>query len=131
MPFTTQFLRLVLPSEFDRLYPFISRQVFERIKTVSSSQVVAEVGAVYHFKVTNDKCYVVDLKNGEGSVSTGEPLEKPEVTISINSDNLLKMFNRELQPANAFMTGKLTVKGDLSKALALEKIMKAAREAGK
>ena len=74
---------------------------------------------------------MVDLKNGEGSVDTGEPMEKPEVTISINSDNLLKLFNRELQPATAFMTGKLTVKGDLSKALALEKIMKAAREAGK
>ena len=74
---------------------------------------------------------MVDLKNGEGSVDTGEPMEKPEVTISINSDNLLKLFNRELQPATAFMTGKLTVKGDLSKALTLEKIMKAAREAGK
>ena len=74
---------------------------------------------------------MVDLKNGEGSVDTGEPQEKPEVTISINSDNLLKLFNRELQPATAFMTGKLTVKGDLSKALTLEKIMKAAREAGK
>ena len=109
----------------------ISGQVFDRIKSVTSSHVVAEVGAVYHFKITNDKCYVVDLKNGEGSVSTGEPPEKPEVTITMNSENLLKMFNRELQPANAFMTGKLTVKGDLSKALTLEKIMKAAREAGK
>ena len=109
----------------------ISFQVFDRIKTVASSSVVAEVGAVYHFKISNDKYYVVDLKNGEGSVNTGEPAEKPEVTIIINSENLLKMFNRELQPATAFMTGKLTVKGDLSKALALEKIMKAAREAGK
>ena len=27
------------------------RQVFERIKTVTSSDIVAEVGAVYHFKV--------------------------------------------------------------------------------
>ena len=29
----------------------LSRQVFERIKTVTSSDIVAEVGAVYHFKV--------------------------------------------------------------------------------
>ena len=42
---------------------------------------------------------------------------------------MLKMFNGELKPANAFMTGKLKVKGDLSKALALEKILNEARNA--
>ena len=34
----------------------------------------------------------------------------------------------ELAPATAFMTGKLKLSGDLSKALALEAILKAARE---
>ena len=106
-------------------------QVFDRIKHVANSDVVKEIGAVFHFKVNNDKSYVVDLKNGEGSVVTGDPSDKPDVTITMDPDNLLKMFNRELQPATAFMTGKLTVKGDLSKALTLEKVMKAAREAGK
>ena len=101
---------------------------------MANSDVVKEIGAVFHFKVNNDKSYVVDLKNGEGSVVTGDPSDKPDVTITMDPDNLLnllKMFNRELQPATAFMTGKLTVKGDLSKALTLEKVMKAAREAGK
>ena len=34
----------------------------------------------------------------------------------------------ELAPATAFMTGKLKLSGDLSKALALEAVLKAARE---
>ena len=34
----------------------------------------------------------------------------------------------ELAPATAFMTGKLKLSGDLSKALALESVLKAARE---
>ena len=34
----------------------------------------------------------------------------------------------ELAPATAFMTGKLKLSGDLSKALALETILKSARE---
>ncbi len=38
-------------------------------------------------------------------------------------------FAGELSPASAFMTGKIKVKGDLSKALTLEKVMKAAAEA--
>merc|ERR1711936_1055111 len=41
----------------------------------------------------------------------------------------LKIFNRELAPASAFMTGKVKVSGDLAKALTLEKVMKATREA--
>ena len=39
----------------------------------------------------------------------------------------VQMFNRELKPATAFMSGKLKLSGDLSKALALENVMKASR----
>ena len=105
-------------------------QVFDRIKTVANARIVEEVNATFHFKLS-DASYVVDLKNGEGSVAKGSPETKPDVVLVIDSDNLLKLFNRELSPTTAFMTGKLTVKGDLSKALTLEKVMKAAREAGK
>ena len=35
----------------------------------------------------------------------------------------------EIAPATAFMTGKVKISGDLTKALTLEKVMKAAREA--
>ena len=47
----------------------------------------------------------------------------------MNEDVFLQIFNRELAPATAFMTGKVKVSGDLSKALTLEKVMKATREA--
>ena len=38
-------------------------------------------------------------------------------------------FAGEIAPATAFMTGKIKISGDLSKALTLEKVMVAAREA--
>ena len=92
-----------------------------------------EVQALFQFKLHNEGDFIVDLKNDQGSVTKGSLPEdtKPDVVVVMDGDNLLKMFNRELQPTTAFMTGKLTVKGDLSKALALEKVMKAAREGGK
>ena len=88
---------------------------------------------MFQFKLHNEGDFIVDLKNDQGSVTKGSlPADtKPDVILVIDGDNLLKMFNRELQSTTAFMTGKLTVKGDLSKALALEKVMKAATEAGK
>lgn len=73
--------------------------------------------------------YFIDFKSGAGNVGQGDPGVKPDVTITMNEEVFLKIFNRELQPATAFMTGKVKVSGDLSKALTLEKVMKATREA--
>ena len=114
----------------NRLYNTVP-QVFDRIAHVADAQIVEEVNALFQFNLGSDTNYFVDLKNGAGTVGKGEAPEKPDVTISMDADNLLKMFNKELLPTTAFMTGKLTVKGDLTKALTLEKVMKAAREAGK
>jgi len=106
-------------------------QVFERIAIVADEEIVEQVNALFQFNLSSDTNYYVDLKNGSGKVGKGVSPEKPDVTITMDADNLLKMFNKELLPTTAFMTGKLTVKGDLTKALTLEKVMKAAREAGK
>eukprot|EP00095_Tigriopus_kingsejongensis_P006461 maker-scaffold128_size327099-snap-gene-1.9 protein:Tk06461 transcript:maker-scaffold128_size327099-snap-gene-1.9-mRNA-1 annotation:"hydroxysteroid dehydrogenase-like protein 2-like" len=110
--------------------PYLSvPEVFGRIETVASKAIVAEVGAIYLFDVENEGKYYVDFKNGEGCVGQGDPADKPDVTINMSVDNFLKIFNRELSPATAFMTGQIKVSGDLAKALTLEKVMKAAREA--
>ena len=42
--------------------------------------------------------------------------------------NIFTMIVGELAPATAFMTGKLKLSGDLSKALALETVLRSARE---
>ncbi|TRY74704.1 hypothetical protein TCAL_15633 [Tigriopus californicus] len=94
-------------------------EVFERIERVASKDIVGKVGAIYLF----------DVEKREGAVGKGDPTDKPDVTINMNVDNFLKIFNRELSPASAFMMGQIKVSGDLSKALTLEKVMKAAREA--
>merc|ERR1719225_861258 len=109
-------------------------QVFDRIKTVANAEMVEKVKACYVFQVDGeDSKYYIDFKEGEGQVGEGEvpnkPADfKPEVKITMSKENMLKMFNRELAPATAFMTGKLKLSGDLSKALALESVLKAARE---
>merc|ERR1719433_241943 len=109
-------------------------QVFERIKTVANADMVEKVKACYVFQVDGDGLkYYIDLKEGEGQMGEGDvpnkPADfKPEVKITMSQENMLKMFNRELAPATAFMTGKLKLSGDLSKALALESVLKAARE---
>ena len=110
-------------------------QVFERIKAIASADMVKKVNACYIFESQGSKGkYYIDFKEGDGQVGEGDVPNKadgfkPDVQITMSNENMLKMFNGELKPANAFMTGKLKVKGDLSKALALEKILNEARNA--
>jgi len=103
--------------------------VFDRIRQVTNPAIVKKVNAIYVFDVEGEGKWHVDLSgSGSGSVGEGEPPSKPDVTVSVNKENFLKMFNRELKPATAFMSGQLKLSGDLSKALALESVMKASRD---
>ena len=60
---------------------------------------------MFQFKLHNEGDFIVDLKNDQGSVTKGSlPADtKPDVVLIlvIDGDNLLKMFNRELQPNTA------------------------------
>merc|ERR1711936_1266562 len=105
------------------------QEVLDRISSVKSEAIVKQVGAIYLFDVKEKGKYFIDFKNGSGAVGEGEAPTKADVTISMNEEVFLKIFNRELAPASAFMTGKVKVSGDLAKALTLEKVMKATREA--
>ena len=102
--------------------------VFERIKSLTNKAFIKKVNAVYVFDIEGEGKWHVDLKNGEGSIGSGEPAAKPDVTIVLNKEVFLMMFNRELKPATAFMKGEVKLSGDLSKAMALEAMMKSTRE---
>ena len=104
-------------------------EVFDRIRAVANADIVKDVNATYCFDVEGEDKYFVDLKNGDGSVTKGEPESVADCTIKMTSGNIIKMFNRELKPATAFMTGQLKLSGDLAKAMKLEKVMVASREA--
>ena len=62
-------------------------------------------------------------------MGTGEPVSgKPDVTATFSKEVFLQVFNRELKPATAFMSGQVEFSGDMGKALALQDVMKAARD---
>merc|ERR1712223_325486 len=104
-------------------------QIFDWIRATKNPEMVKKVKACLVFEVTGGGKYYLDFRQGEGEVGEGEyqpkdVRQKPEVTISISQTNILKLFNKELESKNAFLTGKLRIFGDLSKAMALEKALK-------
>ena len=68
--------------------------------------------------------YFVDLKNVPGGCGNVSADTQADVTMTLSRDDFVQMFAGRLHPTSAFMSGRLKVKGDLSLAMKLEKILK-------
>jgi len=85
---------------------------------------VRDFGCVYRFVVTNElgnsDVFYLDLKNGEGSASVGEPPSgSADVSISLSSSVLSGLLSQQVSAFNAYMEGLLVVSGDLRAAMKL------------
>lgn len=75
-------------------------------------ELVAKVGASYLFKVTNpDSAWVIDLKNGKGSVTEGHGAA--DCTLEISEADFIDMTTGKSDPMKLFTTGKLKISGNV------------------
>lgn len=102
-------------------------ELFKKIEAQINDEVLQKTQAIFKFNVKGEEAgiWFADLKNAPGKVGKGEPENPPDATLTMDSKNFFLMFSGKMKPANAFMTGKLKISGDLQKAMKLEKLMKA------
>lgn len=100
-------------------------KVFKQLESLLNEELVKTVGGVFKFdlKGAEEGVWYLDLKNGSGSVGQNEPASDPGCTMTMDSADFVKMFAGQLKPTNAFMMGKLKIKGDMSLAMKLERLM--------
>jgi len=100
--------------------------VFQKIQGLITDELVQSVNGVFQFKLSGDGDteWYLDLKNGAGSTGQGQAPDGANVTMELKAEDFTKMFKGELNPAQAFMGGKLKIKGDMMMAMKLEKLMK-------
>ena len=74
------------------------------------------MNAVYAFNVTDatPSDWFIDLKNGNGSLGSGQYDGKVDCTMTCSTSAFNAMISGELKPSAAFMTGKLKIKGNMS-----------------
>jgi putative sterol carrier protein len=78
------------------------------------------LGATLKFDCGADGVIVID---GASSPNTVDNTDRAtDCTIALGIDTLAEMLSGELNPMNAFMTGKMQVTGDMGVALKLQKI---------
>ena len=100
-------------------------KVFEEKATANPDAATAP-DAVYQFDLSGDGggSWVLDLKKGKtsGFVSEG-PTDDAGATISVAADDWVAMINGDLNPMQAFMSGKIKIDGDMTLAMSLQNVM--------
>ncbi|XP_020492596.1 hydroxysteroid dehydrogenase-like protein 2 [Labrus bergylta] len=98
---------------------------FNVIRGVLNEDVVKSTQGIYQFDLSgeNPGVWFLDLKSGSGSAGQGQPPIKADVVMTMDSNDFSKMFAGKLKPTMAFMSGKLRIKGDMTLAMKLEKLM--------
>eukprot|EP00062_Callorhinchus_milii_P020518 gi/632976257/ref/XP_007904696.1/ PREDICTED: hydroxysteroid dehydrogenase-like protein 2 isoform X1 [Callorhinchus milii] len=100
-------------------------ETFRILEKAVNADVVKGTQGVYQFELSGEHpgTWYIDLKNANGSLGHGAPPGKADVSMIMTSEDFVKMFAGKLKPTMAFMSGKLKIKGDMTLAIKLEKLM--------
>eukprot|EP00928_Gymnodinium_smaydae_P035931 TRINITY_DN251_c0_g1_i4.p2 TRINITY_DN251_c0_g1~~TRINITY_DN251_c0_g1_i4.p2 ORF type:complete len:107 (-),score=44.92 TRINITY_DN251_c0_g1_i4:108-428(-) len=102
----------------------IMQQIESAVKA-KGAELVKMGGAVFQLVVGDNKLNI-DLKNGSGAVTWGE--SAADVTISMAEEDFVAMAAGKLDGMQAFMGGKLKIKGNMMLAQKLGPILESARK---
>ncbi|NLA04937.1 MAG: SCP2 sterol-binding domain-containing protein [Firmicutes bacterium] len=96
----------------------------KRVEDEADPAKLAGLDAVFQFDVTGDDSGVFHAKVADEKAEIVEAAhDNPNVTITMDVDDLAKLVAGELNATSAFMAGKLKIKGDMSLAMKLQSII--------
>ncbi|PIK40916.1 putative non-specific lipid-transfer protein [Apostichopus japonicus] len=110
---------------------FKAEPVFDLVQSTlktEGAEYVKKVKAVFAFNVTDGpggakETWVIDVKNGNGSVTRGSSNKKADCTFTMKDSDLYDLMLGKLQPQAAFFSGKLKFAGNMAVAMKLQQIM--------
>ncbi|KNC56147.1 sterol-binding domain-containing protein [Thecamonas trahens ATCC 50062] len=111
---------------------FAASAIFEQLAgQLPRPDIVGKVKGVYLFNLKAGKtkqAWTVDLKNGGGSVAKGK-VGKADCTISMSDADFVDLMAGKLDGTEAYMAGKLRLKGDMGLAMKLTVLQTEAKKA--
>ena len=100
--------------------PGTSGHIYPGMETMGAG-IVKKVGASFIFEIREKKgaapkIWTINLKDGNGFVKEGKHGKIDATFIMIDQD-FVNLVDGKLNPNTAFMTGKMKIKGNMSKAM--------------
>src|SRR2546421_9330760 len=107
--------------------PTTPKQYFEEKiakKLQDKPDISKAVNSVYEFNITGDNggVWTVDLTKEPGAVTAGAT-RAAQCTVTAATGDFLNIVSGKMNPPNAFMSGKLKIKGDMGLAMKLQKVI--------
>uniref|UniRef100_A0A8C1TJU3 Sterol carrier protein 2 n=1 Tax=Cyprinus carpio TaxID=7962 RepID=A0A8C1TJU3_CYPCA len=126
---TSSRIAAVATSAASDLKGFKAHTVFKEIEKKLQEEgeaYIKKIGGVFAFKVKDgpggsEALWVVDVKNGKGSV-TNDAGKKADCTIAMSDSDLLELMTGQLNPQTAFFQGKLKITGNMGMAMKLQNL---------
>ncbi len=106
--------------------PLTVADIMERMPGAIIPEKAAGVDSVIHFKFTGAEPgeWNAVIKDGKAEVARGIPHFKPNMTLSADSSDFVKIFTGEMDGMQAFMQGKIKLQGDLNLAMKMMQMFK-------
>lgn len=98
------------------------KDIFQAFTKLISADLVKETQCIYLFDINGIK-WLLDLKNGSGDIKQVDEYTGEDVRMTMGETVMIDMSTGKLNATAAFMSGKLKIKGDLDKAIKLEKLI--------
>ena len=91
-------------------------------------QLVKKIKGIIKYQITGNPSgsWTLDLKNGSGSLEK-DSSKKADMTITLSDDDMMDLVSGKLNGQQAFMSGKLKIKGNMGMAMKMQKVMNAAK----
>ncbi len=94
---------------------------FELMLKRFDSSAAGGLNAIFQYQIEDGEAYHICIDEGGCSIKTGEH-DSPTVTLTLNEDTLAEIMTGETDGMQAFMSGQLTVTGDLMLATRLPEL---------
>jgi putative sterol carrier protein len=106
--------------------PLTVSELMEKMPGAFIPEKAQGVDAIVHFKFTGAEAgeWNATIKDGMVDVAQGTPRKQPNMTLTADSGDYVKIFTGELDGMQAFMQGKIKLAGDLNLAMKLMQMFK-------
>ncbi|MBP1948091.1 SCP2 sterol-binding domain-containing protein [Virgibacillus litoralis] len=110
------------------------QEVFKKIDSAIKNDPTRAKGvkAIYQFNINGDESGTYHIVfNDENCYAAEGEIEDADCTMNMFTDDFLKMVDGKLNGTQAFMTGRLKIKGNMGLALKLQDILASYNQAAK